>query len=184
MKRHMDCKVAYPASRLSGLHDGMMILLFNVEGDSYGINVRDVIEVLPNVKLKHVPHGPEHLAGLLNYHGQAVPVIDLTLLMSGQASRDRISSRIVLVNYVNGDAVGHLLGLLVEKITETVKIPDDAFTRSGVETDAAPFLGDVAINSGVMVQLIEIRKVLSDAVKSMFFCDQRPVDNAVSGVEN
>ena len=155
----------------------MMILMFSVAGDNYGINVRDITEVLPTVTLKHFPGGPEYVAGLLNYRGQAVPVVDLTLLMTAQASRNRISSRIVIVDYhhaftYEGEA-HHLLGLLIEKITETMRVPDDAFTRSGVATHETPFLGDVAIHNGVMIQVVNVNKVLPESVKTLLFYDAR-----------
>ncbi len=161
----------------------MMILLFSVDGDHYGINVCDVTEVLPSVTLKHFPHGPAYVAGLLNYRGEAVPVIDLTLLMSSNASRNRISSRIVLVGYPNEGGVHHLFGLLVEKITETVKIPDHTFARSGVIIDDAPFLGDIAIYGGAMIQVVDVRKVLPDSVKAMLFCDFKESNVITSGME-
>lgn len=160
-----------------------MILLFNVGSDNYGINVKSIIEVLPSVTLKHFPQGPEYVAGLLNYRGLAVPVIDLTLLMSARASRDRISSRIILVDYISGSGDSHPLGLRVEKVTETVKIPDAAFTHSGVETGSAPFLGDVAIHAGNMVQVIEIKKVLPDSMKAMLFPNGKETDVAPDAME-
>ena len=149
----------------------MMALLFCVGGDNYGINVRDIAEVLPRVSLKHFPHGPEHVAGLLNYHGRVVPVIDLTLLLSAHAACDRVNSRIVLVDYHRPGGAHHLLGLLVDKVTETMKIPDHALTRSGVMTNESPFLGDVAIHNGIMVQVIDINQVLPEAVQSRLFHD-------------
>ena len=161
----------------------MMILLFSVGNDNYGINIRDVTEVLPNVTLKQFPHAPEYVAGLLNYRGEAVPVIDLTWLMSAHASRNRISSRIVLVSYVNEESAHHLFGMLVEKITETVKIPDHVFTRSSVMTDAAPFLGDIAIHDGALIQVIDIKKVLSDSMKVMLFRDYKESGAIASSVE-
>ncbi len=161
----------------------MMFLLFGVDGDHYGINVCDITEVLPSVALKHFPRGPEYVAGLLNYRGEAVPVVDLTLLMSTHASRNKISSRIVLVSYLNEDGSRHLFGLLIEKISETVKVPDHAFTRSGVMADGAQFLGDIAIYDGIMIQVININKVLSDSVKAMLFCDLKESSVTTSGVE-
>ena len=151
----------------------MMILLFSVNGDKYGINVRDIAEVLPSVALKHFPNGPEHIAGLLNYRGLAVPVIDLTLLMTAQASRNRISSRIVLIDFHHEDESRQLLGLLIEKITETLRIPDNAFTHSGVITHESPFLGDIAIHNDIMIQIVNVRKILPEPVRSLLFCDNK-----------
>lgn len=160
-----------------------MILLFSVGNDNYGINVRDITEVLPSVALKNFPNGPEYVAGLLNYRGQVVPVVDLTLLMTAQASRNRISSRIVLVDYQHENEAHHLLGLLIEKITETLKIPDHDFTSSGVVTHEAPFLGDIAIHNEAMIQVVDIRRVLPESVKSLLFYDSRDkniVDNGTA----
>lgn len=162
----------------------MMILLFSVGGDNYGINVRDITEVLPSVALKHLPNGPEYVAGLLNYRGQVVPVIDLTMLMTAQASRHRISSRIVLVDYHHENTSHHLLGLLIEKITETLRVPGHAFTNSGVATHDTPFLGDVAIHNDAIIQLVDIRNVLPESVKILLFCDNRDasaVDHGAAG---
>lgn len=161
----------------------MMILLFNVGGDSYGINANGIIEVLPSVALKHFPQGPDYVAGLLNYRGLAVPVIDLTWLMSAHPSRNRISSRIILVDYFTESGDRRTLGLRVEKVTETLKISDAAFTRSGVETDKAPFLGDVAIHAGNMVQIIDLKKVLPDSMKAMLFINGKEPDVASNAME-
>ncbi len=162
----------------------MMILMFSVGGDNYGINVRDVTEVLPNVALKRFPNGPEHVAGLLNYRGQLVPVVDLTLLMAAQASRKRISSRIVLVNYHDDHQPQHLLGLLLERITETVRIPDHAFTKSRVITNDTPFLGDIAIHNEVMIQVIDIKRVLPESVKALLFYDDGNKNAVVSNMKD
>ena len=162
----------------------MMILLFSVSGGKYGINVRDVTEVLPSVALKHFHNVPEYVAGLLNSHGQAVPVIDLTLLMTAQASRNRISSRIVLIDYHHEDETRHLLGLLIEKITETLRIPDNAFTHSGVITNESPFLGDIAIHNEAMIQVINIRKILPESVKSLLFSDNKEKRAVDDGAED
>lgn len=163
----------------------MMILLFNVGGDSYGINVRDIVEVLPNVTLKHFPHGPEYVSGLLNYRGKTVPVVDLTLLMSSHVSRDRISSRIVLVNYQGGhDSRHYLLGLLIEKTTETVKISDHDLVSSGVVTKDTPFLGDVIIRDGSITQVIDTMKILPCAMQAVLFHDHQEDTVDVIGADD
>lgn len=151
----------------------MMVLLFCVDDDNYGIDVRDIAEVLPRVSLKHFPHGPEYVAGLLNYHGRVVPVIDLTLLLSAHAACDRVNSRIVLVDYHRPGGAHHLLGLLVDKVTEAMKIPDHALIRSAVMTNESPFLGDVAVHNGILVQVIDINQVLPESVQSRLFHDEK-----------
>ena len=89
----------------------MLFLTFTVGTNRYAVDVTRVVEVVPRVELRTVPHAPAFLAGLLGYRGNIVPVIDLSLLLGTTPSRDRLSTRIILVNDSPGDetrqAQGH-----------------------------------------------------------------------------
>ena len=76
----------------------MLVLTFRVAGVPFAIAVGRVVEVVPRVPLRAVPHAPAHLAGLLRYRGGVVPVVDLGLLMGGPACGDRLDTRIVLAD--------------------------------------------------------------------------------------
>ena len=55
-----------------------------------------VVEVLPLMNLKRVPGAPAGLAGVLNFHGTPVPVIDLNQMALGEPAARRLSTRIIL----------------------------------------------------------------------------------------
>ncbi|HIJ26148.1 MAG TPA: hypothetical protein HPP79_10775, partial [Gammaproteobacteria bacterium] len=55
----------------------MEMLLFNIGGDTYGVELSDVDEVLHMPTLRPIPSAPSFLAGVLNLRGELVPVIDL-----------------------------------------------------------------------------------------------------------
>ena len=64
----------------------MLLLVFRVAGDPYAIEATRVVEVVPRVELRALPHArPEALAGLFRYRGQMVPVIDLGVLLGSRA---------------------------------------------------------------------------------------------------
>lgn len=147
----------------------MMLLLFVIDRDSYGLDATQVVEVIPYVTLKEVPRTPDYVVGLLNYRGKSIPVVDLTMLMKGNASRAWLSSRIVLVNYRDDNNTCHLLALLAERIATTIKLPESAFSPSGVETGGSEFLGDVAVYQGNIIQRINIGKLFPIQMHGMFF---------------
>ena len=62
-----------------------------------------VVELVPRVELRPVPHAPAFLAGLLGYRGKVVPVIDLGVLLELAPCRGSLSTRIILVNDAPGD---------------------------------------------------------------------------------
>ena len=76
----------------------MLLLTLAAGANRYAIDVARVVEVIPKVELRAVPHAPVFVAGLLDYRGKVVPVLDLCLLLGIAASQDRLSTRIILVD--------------------------------------------------------------------------------------
>ena len=64
----------------------MLFLLFQMGEDRYAIEATQVLEVLPLVNFKRIPGAPSSMAGVFNYHGTPVPLIDLSELALGRPS--------------------------------------------------------------------------------------------------
>lgn len=122
--------------------------------------------VLPMPELKPVPGSPEGVAGVANYQGAPVPVIDLSALATGRAAANRLSTRLVLVRYPAADGE-KLLGLVAERATSVLHADDAAFTSAGVE--AAPWLGGVTPAAGSLAQRIEIGALLPPDLRAVLF---------------
>src|SRR5271165_3279186 len=76
----------------------MLLLTFRAAENLYAIDVARVVEVVPRINLRRLPHTPGFLAGLFDYRGTVVPVVDLGILLGSESCRDRLSTRIILVN--------------------------------------------------------------------------------------
>ena len=63
----------------------MLLLTLKAGANRYAIDVARVIELVPRVELRAIPHAPPFLAGLLGYRGKVIPVIDLGLLFCRNA---------------------------------------------------------------------------------------------------
>src|SRR3954451_8554304 len=68
----------------------MLLLTFRVSDDLYAVAAERVVEVVPRVELRPIPHAPACLAGLFNYRGKAVPVIDLGILLGSTPCLERL----------------------------------------------------------------------------------------------
>jgi chemotaxis-related protein WspB len=140
----------------------MLMLLFYVGNDLYAIESSYVVEVIPRVSLRKVHHVPDHVAGLFNYRGKIVPVIDLCHLIRDTSSRFCLSTRIIMVRYSNENYGQQYLGLIAEKITETLNKPETAFVDSGISVKEAPYLGGILMNEKGIIQQIHLEKLFSD----------------------
>ncbi len=147
----------------------MLFLQFHLDNDRYVIDTGQVVEVLPLLGIKQIPQAPAGLAGVFNYRGQPVPAVDLSEMALGRAARQRMSTRIIVVRYPDETGTAHLLGLIAEKVTETVHRDPADFTDAGVRNDGAPYLGPVAADSKGLVQWVEVTKLLRDSIRDVLF---------------
>ncbi len=147
----------------------MLFLLFELNGDRYVLDIAQVVEVLPRIDLKEIPQAPPGVAGLFNYRGEPVPVVDVCAMLSNRAARPIWSTRLILVRHPTGDGGERLLGLLVEKATKTLRREPGDFIDSGITNDQAPCLGPVATDADGVIQWVEPRRLLSDAVRDILF---------------
>lgn len=145
----------------------MKQLLFHIGADRYGLPLREVVRVLPLVELKQLPLAPDAVAGLLDFHGRPVPVIDLCRMSGLPASAEHVDTRIVVVDYHAPDGAQHLLGLLAERVLGVREVTGSALADSGVQ--AAPFLGQVAGDAAGIVQLVELARLLPATLRAILF---------------
>ncbi|WP_038161071.1 chemotaxis protein CheW [Verrucomicrobium sp. BvORR106] len=146
----------------------MLLLVFQLGQHRFALDTRQVAEVLPLVQHRPLPQAPAGVAGVFAYHGRPVPLIDLAAIALGEPSQQRMSTRIILVNYADG-AETHLLGLLAEKTTETLRRTEADFAETGVRLDSAPYLGPVTHDARGMIQRVEVSALLSEEVRAVLF---------------
>ncbi len=147
----------------------MLFLIFGLGDDRYALEAGSVVEVLPRLEVKKIPHAAAGLCGVFNYHGTPVPLIDLSELALRQPCQAWMSTRIIVVNYLGEAGETHLLGLLAEQACETLRRLSGEFRDSGVTVHDAPYLGPVTIEDGRPIQLVEIEHLLTVETRRQLF---------------
>jgi chemotaxis-related protein WspB len=144
----------------------MLMLLFYINNQRYALASQQVVEILPLVTLNTLPHAPEYFAGVFNYRGQVVPVLDLCQLMRGKPCSQHLSSRIILVNYGGGDTTkSSVVGLMAERVVETLHKLELQLVDTNVQIGAAPYLGKMILDEEGMIQCLQIEYLLSECEK-------------------
>jgi len=159
--------------------------------------VARIVEVVPRVGLRLIPHAPPFLVGLLGYRGNVVPVIDLGMLMDGIPCRDRLSTRIILVNDAGGDhnrvkeAPGEsnenssrspsspmrdqsLLGLIGEQVSDLFHTKPEQVVPSPVRLAKVPFLDALVQTDQGTIQLIAVEGVREATLSGTLFVQEAP----------
>lgn len=141
----------------------MLMLILSVGDNLYALDTAHVVEVIPRVNLRQLHQVPEYVAGLFNYRGAIVPVIDLCQLIQNHPSRSYLSTRIIMVNYVGKDNTKRWLGLMAERVTETLNKPDKDLVDTEVVLNEAPYLGEMMMDEKGMIQRIRLEYLLLDS---------------------
>ena len=142
----------------------MLVLTFLVDQIFYAVPVSQVIEVVPRVELRPVPHAPRCFLGLLRYRSSAIPVIDLGLLMGQTACVDRLDTRILLVRTMLREGGDDRLGLLAEQVNEIVEVDPAHTAMQPPRMLSAPYLGAVYETESGLLQLIDPGQITVAAV--------------------
>lgn len=145
----------------------MKTMVFHIGRERYALPLASVLRVLPVARLKALPGAPHFVPGLLDLHGEAIPVIDLSRLAGTPPDAVRYDTRILLVEI---DAAGHRrrLGLKAERVVGVASI-DGELADAGVVS--APWLGQVAPRPDGMLQLLDPDRLLAPDVEALLFGD-------------
>jgi Chemotaxis signal transduction protein len=145
----------------------VLYLVVQLGGDRYAIEAAEVTEIVPLLRLKALPGAPVGTAGLMNYRGVVVPVVDLELLTSGVPTTATGSARIVVVHYLpDGGGGAESLGLLVPAANDTIRLDPDSFVHGGMRADGAAYLGAVFATPEGVVQRVGVKALLSPELRA------------------
>ncbi|NOX76186.1 MAG: purine-binding chemotaxis protein CheW [Gammaproteobacteria bacterium] len=147
----------------------MLFLRFNLGESRYALATHDVVEIVPGIRLTKLPTAPDYVAGLFNYRGRSVPVIDVSCLLLKKNSIRRLSTRVVLVTVRHAAGSDQVLGLLVEQATETVKLDEKLFVRAGIQTPEALCLGPVFPDAEGLITRLTPQVIFEHMDESLLF---------------
>lgn len=150
-------------------NDAVLLLVFHLDRDRYAIDAAQVVSVLPLMQAKAIPQAPAAVAGVFDYRGELVPLIDLCRLALGRDARALRSTRVIVVHYPMDDGATRKLGLIAEQVLETVRMDPAAFEAAGVDHPQAPYLGEVASDARGLIQRVRVRSLLPESVQAILF---------------
>ena len=147
----------------------MLFLIFQIAGSRYGLDARELVEVLPLLNLTKVPKVPRAIAGVFNYHGTLVPAVDLSELMLERPAQNLLSTRLIVANFAGGGAAPRLLGLIAERAGAVVHLEATQFRQAGLSNVGAPYLGPVAFDESGLIQWVAVSRLLPATVQTLLF---------------
>ena len=132
---------------------------FQLEEETYGINVMQVQEVLRYSEIAPVPGAPDYVLGIINLRGNVVTVIDTRTRFGLPTNDVTDNSRVVII-----EAEQQVIGILVDSVAEVVYLRSsdiDSAPNVGTE-ESAKFIQGVSNREGELLILVDLNKLLTD----------------------
>ncbi|MEA3351935.1 MAG: chemotaxis protein CheW [Chloroflexota bacterium] len=101
---------------------GKQYVVFLLGETQFGVEIDQVLRIIRLTPITRIPRAPSFLEGVINYRGQAIPVVDLNkrLALAGEKEYG-YKARILIVNLE-----AQSIGMLVDAVTEIVRLPDES----------------------------------------------------------
>jgi chemotaxis signal transduction protein len=147
----------------------MLLLIFQAGAQTYGLDSRQVVEVAPYPQCALLAHAPAYVAGLAQWRGCTIPVIDLTALIGGTPSSALFSTRLVVVDYFASKGRACPLGLVAEKAVEILKLDESSMEPPKVGIPDAPYLSGTMEYAGRLIQCVTVNELLPVSVRQFLF---------------
>ena len=132
---------------------------FRLEGETYGVNVMQVQEVLRYNEIAPVPGAPDYVLGIINLRGNVVTVIDTRSRFGLPQSEITDNTRIVII-----EVESHVVGILVDAVTEVVYLRQSEIENAPNvgNDDSARFIQGVCNKNDELLILVELDKMMSE----------------------
>jgi len=132
---------------------------FRLDGETYGINVMQVQEVLRMTEIAPVPGAPDYVIGIINLRGNVVTVIDTRKRFGLMPTEADDSTRIVIIESDN-----NIVGILVDSVAEVVNLRGSQIETApnvGNEESSKYIQGVFSRDEDILI-LVDLNKFLSD----------------------
>jgi len=93
-------------------------LTFQLDNETYGIELENVVEIIGMQPITKLPGLPDYVRGIINLRGKIIPVMDVRLRFNKNLVdyNERICVIVININDLS-------TGLIVDNVSEVISIP-------------------------------------------------------------
>lgn len=140
------------------------LVVFRMGSEEFGVPIQRVQEIIKVPEITHLPNTADYIEGVINLRGDVLPVINLRTRFGLPNQEHNAETRIIVVELPVGR-----VGLVVDAVTEVLRIPQDAIEPApkvtGLRTELLAGVGKL---DDRLLVLLELDQLLSTDDKIRF----------------
>ncbi len=136
------------------------LVVFDLAGEIYGVNIETVREIIRMQAVTFVPDAPDFVEGVINLRGRVIPVIDLRRRFGLTVTEETNESRVLVV-----DSEGEDLGVIVDAVTEVQRITEDSIepVSNLVSTEESEYIVGITKVEDQLIILLDLDRAIGNA---------------------
>lgn len=165
-------------------------LTFLLSGESYGIGILHIKEIIKHGHVTKVPMMPDFITGVINLRGSVVPVINLSHRFQVTPSEISKKTSIIVIEINDNDTILEL-GIVVDMVNEVLELKQEQLSLAPsfgtkIRADFIKYMGK--LNDDNFIILLDVDNVLSvdelSVVHDVKNCADEEVEAETVGTEN
>jgi chemotaxis-related protein WspB len=146
----------------------MLGLLFRLGTEHFALDLAGLTAILPNSRIRPIPHAPTEICGEFNWRGRMVPVIDLRRMFFGEDCEWHLTTRLIVFRWQGKTQRGNV-ALRAEGITDTVEYRPADLQKPSVANPERPGVTGTLISDGRVIRVIDPQALVWDSFHEVLF---------------
>lgn len=145
----------------------MKILIFNLNGENYATDIKNVERILGFIEPTEMPDVPDFVEGVINYADEILPIINLQkkFKFSNDKGQDD-DKKIIVIKKDNNK-----FGVIVDTVYEVADISNESFEEAPAITTKISgnyIRGLIKLKEKIVI-LLDIGKILTEEEEELIF---------------
>ena len=134
-------------------------LTFQIDEEMFGIELKDVMEIVGIQPIPQIPEMPDYIKGIINLRETIIPVMDVRLRFQKPEKEYNDRTCIIVIDYSNLS-----IGLIVDSVSEVLAIPDKDITEKPeiCSKGSRGYVNNIGKIGEKVVLLIDCGKLLNE----------------------
>lgn len=129
---------------------------FTLGKEEYALAISQVREIIQYKTTTKLPNTPDYMEGVINLREKIIPVVDMAKRLGLPLGAQEARKALII------EAAGNEIGIVVDEVTEVIKIPDEAIEPPPSMSGKGYIRGVGKVGARLMI-LLDAEKLFSQA---------------------
>lgn len=137
--------------------ESIQFIVVRLGEEQYGIDIRNIDNIVKMQRITHVPKLPEYLKGVINMRGEVIPVLSIRLKMGLPADEITKATRILIVKLEEEGNVG----FIVDEVKEVVTLYEMDIEKlsSDMSSERGSLINAVGKHNGELISIFDLAAI-------------------------